>query len=275
MNRIESLFNEVRDKGKTALMPFIMAGDPNIEVSLDLILEIEKGGADVIEVGVPFSDPMADGPTIQAAGQRALSSGTSLKHVLEMVKRVRSKSEVPLVLMSYYNLFYQYGLKRFAFDSAAAGADGVIIPDLPPEEAGPWCRNAKDAGIYPVFLIAPTTPPDRIKKADRLSRGFLYYVSITGVTGARKTLPEGLVRSLDETRSNIHNPLAVGFGISNKDQVRALSSHVDGIIVGSALVKIIERHQTTSRLLEETGGFIRELKAGIDNNQLNKKPPHK
>jgi len=266
MNRIEILFKEIRDKGKTALMPFIMAGDPNLEVSLDIILEIEKEGADMIEVGIPFSDPMADGPTIQASGQRALSSGITLRHVLDMVRIVRKRSEIPLVLMSYYNLFYQYGLRRFAFDSADAGVDGVIIPDLPPEEAGPWCRNAKEVGIYPIFLIAPTTPPDRIKKADSLSRGFLYYVSVTGVTGARNILPEGLVRSLDETRSIIRNPLAVGFGISNKDQVRALSPHVDGIIVGSALVKIIEKYQTTSRLLEETGSFIRQLKAGIGEN---------
>jgi len=263
MNRIDRLFKTLRANHKTALMPFLVAGDPTLAHTRDLIAALEQAGADMIELGVPFSDPIADGPTIQAAGQRAIASGTTLHSALEMVKGLRREVDLPMVLMCYYNLLYQYPMEAFAEQAAEAGIDGVIVPDLPPEEAGPWRRAALRAGLHTIFLVTPTTPPDRIKKIDSLSKGFLYYVSVTGVTGARAQLPRDLALALDRTREDIRNPLAVGFGIGSASQVAALAPHADGIIVGSALVKVIEGHQKSPNLLQAVRGFIADLKGPL------------
>ncbi len=260
MNRIDRIFRKLRAEGKTALMPFLVAGDPSPTHTHDLILAIAQAGADIIELGIPFSDPIADGPTIQAAGQRAIASGTTLRTALEIVREVRKQSEVGLVLMCYYNLLYQYPMEAVAAHAFDVGVDGVIVPDLPPEEAGPWRNEALRARLHPVFLVAPTTPLARIKKIDSLSKGFLYYVSVTGVTGARKQLPRDLALALDRTRTEVRNPLAVGFGIGTASQVRALAPHADGIIVGSALVKVIEQYQKSSSLVDQVGHFVQELK---------------
>jgi tryptophan synthase alpha chain len=260
MNRIDRLFGTLRAEGKTALMPFLVAGDPTLAHSRGLIKAMKEAGADMIELGVPFSDPMADGPTIQAAAQRAIASGTTLHSILETVRNLRKEVDLPLVLMCYFNLLYRYPLERFAAEARDAGIDGVIVPDLPPEEAGGWKETALRCGLHTIFLVAPTTPGDRIKKIDNLSRGFLYYVAVTGVTGARDQLPKDLVLALDRTRKGLHNPLAVGFGIGTPSQVAALAPHVDGIIVGSALVKVIERHQESPHLIEKVRGFVGDLK---------------
>ncbi|MDY6837226.1 MAG: tryptophan synthase subunit alpha [Thermodesulfobacteriota bacterium] len=260
MNRIDHLFETLRAKEKTALMPFLVAGDPTIAHTADLIRAVEQAGADIIELGVPFSDPIADGPTIQAASQRALASGATLGRALDIVHDLRKDVHLPIVLMCYYNLLYQYPLERFAQQAAAAGIDGVIVPDLPPEEADPWRRVAKRTKIHTIFLVTPTTPLHRVKAIDRLSNGFLYYVSVTGVTGARDDLPQDLAVALDRTRREVRNPLAVGFGIGAASQVAALAPHTDGIIVGSALVKVIEQHRKTSTLLHRVSSFIKDLK---------------
>ena len=260
MNRIDHLFRMLRGEDRTALMPFLVAGDPTLAHTRDLICAVEQAGADIIELGVPFSDPIADGPTIQAAGQRALASGVTLRAILDMVKDLRNSVNLPIVLMCYYNLLYQYPIEAFADRAAEVGIDGVIVPDLPPEEAGPWRRAALRANLHTIFLVTPTTPAERIEKIDRLSKGFLYYVSVTGVTGARERLPSDLARALDRTREGVRNPLAVGFGIGTASQVAALAPHADGIIVGSALVKVIEQHQKSGDLIEQVRGFIQELK---------------
>jgi len=260
MNRIDRLFKALREKDKTALMPFLVAGDPTLAQTRDLVVALEQAGADMIELGVPFSDPIADGPTIQAAGQRALASGLTLHEVLDMVKDLRKDVHLPIVLMSYYNLLYQYPIVDFAERAAGVGIDGVIVPDLPPEEAGTWRRVARRAGLHAIFLVTPTTPQDRVRKVDRLSKGFLYYVSVTGVTGAREKLPRDLALALDRTRKKVRNPLAVGFGIGTPSQVAALAPHADGIIVGSALVKVIEQHQKSRSLVDEVRHFVQALK---------------
>jgi tryptophan synthase alpha chain len=260
MNRIDRLFKALREKDKTALMPFLVAGDPTLAQTRDLVVALEQAGADMIELGVPFSDPIADGPTIQAAGQRALASGLTLHEVLDMVKDLRKDVHLPIVLMSYYNLLYQYPIVDFAERAAGVGIDGVIVPDLPPEEAGTWRRVARRAGLHAIFLVTPTTPQDRVRKVDRLSKGFLYYVSVTGVTGAREKLPRDLALALDRTRKKVRNPLAVGFGIGTPSQVAALAPHADGIIVGSALVKVIEQHHKSRSLVDEVRHFVQALK---------------
>jgi len=260
MNRIDRLFRALQEKNKTALMPFLVAGDPTLAHTRDLIVTLEQAGADMIELGVPFSDPIADGPTIQAAGQRALASGVTLRDVLGIVKDLRKNVRFPIVLMSYYNLLYQYPIEDFAVQAAEVGIDGVIIPDLPPEEAGSWRRVALRAGLQTIFLVTPTTPLDRVKRIDSLSRGFLYYVSVTGVTGAREELPRDLALALDHTRKQVRHPLAVGFGIGTASQVAALAPHADGIIVGSALVRVIEQYQNSSSLIEEVRSFVQGLK---------------
>ena len=260
MNKIDSLFRTLREKEKTALMPFLVAGDPTLDHTIELIAAVEQAGADMLELGVPFSDPMADGPTIQAASQRALAAGVTLRAIVDMVKDLRKHVKFPIVLMTYYNPLYQYPMEEFAPRAAEAGVDGVIVPDLPPEEAGPWRSHALRAGLHTIFLVAPTSPPSRIKRADSMSKGFLYYVSVTGVTGARQNLPRDLTLALDRTAELVRNPLAVGFGIGSAAQVTALAPHADGIIVGSALVKVIEQFQHSSSLVKKVYGFIKELK---------------
>lgn len=240
MNRIEKTFKELKPLNKKAFIPYIMAGDPSVEKTKELVLVLEECGADIIELGVPFTDPLADGPTIQRAAERALKGGVTLKGVLALVKDLRTKTRVPLVLMTYYNPVFKYGEERFVKDAKDAGVDGVIIPDLPPDEAGELIKTAKKAGLATIFLLAPTSTEDRIKKVAAAARGFIYYVSMTGITGAQILLDGSIGKSINNIRRITDKPVAVGFGISTAEQARAISGISDGVIVGSAIVRKIQ-----------------------------------
>ncbi len=241
MSRITHAFAKAQEEGRGALVVYITAGDPNLAVTRELVPVIARAGADVIELGMPYSDPLADGPIIQAAGQRALAAGTTVKGVLQTVHDIRSRCDVPLLFMTCYNPILQHGVADFAEDAADAGLDGVLISDLPPEEADEWTTAASDCALDRVYLIAPTTPPARARVIASRTSGFVYLVARTGVTGASAELaPElrGLVAHIREV-SNL--PIAVGFGLREPEQVRAACSIADGAVVGSAVVEIIAR----------------------------------
>lgn len=259
VTRIDRVFKRLKARGEGALIPFITAGDPDLATTRALALEMAARGADLLELGIPFSDPLADGPIIQAASNRALRMGVHLKEVLQVAGALRRETEIPLILMGYYNPILQYGLERTAQEAAAQGVDGFIIPDLPPEEAGPWRLAAAKAGVAAVFLASPTSGDERIHRIGRLTRGFLYYVSVTGITGARRELPPELIAALRQVRSLVKCPLAVGFGISSPEQVAWLAPHVDGVVVGSAIVQRVARLKG-QELIKEVGEFIAALK---------------
>jgi tryptophan synthase alpha chain len=265
VTRIEQVFKRLKAKGEKALIPFITAGDPDLATTKALALTIAERGADLLELGIPFSDPLADGPTIQAASNRAVKNGVHLADVLKLTGELRREMDLPLILMGYYNPILQYGLERTASEAAAQGVDGFIIPDLPPEEAGPWRAAAAQAGVAAIFLAAPTSGAARIKHMGKITRGFLYYVSVTGITGARTALPPDLAAALTEVRALVKCPLAVGFGISTPEQVKNLAPYVDGIVVGSAIVARVARLQEKGleKLLIEVGDFIAALKAPL------------
>jgi tryptophan synthase alpha chain len=218
MSRIKNTFNRLKKKNETALIPYIMAGDPDLATTKTLILEMEKAGCDIIELGAPFSDPLADGPTIQKAAIRSLRNHTSISDVFSLVADIRRESKIPLILMTYYNLIFKYGEGRFVNDAVSAGLDGVILPDLPPEEAGTLIPLAKKAGLDTIFLLAPTSTDERIKLVCKVSQGFVYYVSLTGVTGARAGVQDSVKGSLHKIKTVTDKPVAVGFGISTPDQ---------------------------------------------------------
>lgn len=269
MNRIEQTFNKLRKQKQKALIPFITCGDPDISVTEEIIKIFIKNGASIIEIGQPFSDPLADGPVIQESSQRALLNHVNTADILELVKRIRKyNNEIPLVLMGYYNPIYQYGLKRFAQDAKEAGIDGTIIPDLPIEEADEWIKEAKESDLCNILLVTPTTPIERAKKIAQKSMGFIYYVSITGITGARTSLPPELEEGIRKVKAITHKPICVGFGISKPEHVESLSAVCDGIIVGSAIIKIIQKNLSfdggkylaNEKMLEEIGEFISLLR---------------
>ncbi|TAL27163.1 MAG: tryptophan synthase subunit alpha [Nitrospirae bacterium] len=240
VNRIEKTFKKLRTQNKKAFIPYIMAGDPSLEKTKELVVLLEECGADIIELGVPFTDPLADGPTIQRAAERALKNGVTLRKVIALVKDLRVKTKVPLVLMTYYNPVFKYGEEKFINDAKDAGVDGVIIPDLPPDEAGELIKTAKKADLATIFLLAPTSTEDRIKKVATASKGFIYYVSMTGITGAQILLDDSIGKSINNIRRITDKPVAVGFGVSTPDEARAVSGVSDGVIVGSAIVRKIQ-----------------------------------
>ncbi len=263
MTRITQAFAQLRKRGERALIPYFTAGDPSIQATRQLLVEAARQGADLIELGVPFSDPLADGPVIQRASQRALASGVTLARILELVREIRGEVSTPLVLLTYYNPLLAFGLKAFAHAAVEAGVDGVIVADLSPEEAGPLSAEARAAGLDHVHLVAPTSPPERMRMIARKSRGFVYAVSLTGVTGARAELPPDLVHYLRTLRAVTTKPICVGFGISTPEQAAAVAPYVDGVIVGSAVVRLVETCAGGEALVQEVGRFIASLKAPL------------
>lgn len=258
--RIGARFAKLAEAGEMGLIAYITAGDPSLEATEKIVLAAAEAGADVIELGVPFSDPVADGPTIQRASERALRCGTTLAGVIEAVKRVRAKSDVPLILFSYYNPILQMGLERFAGAAAAAGADGALATDLTPEEASDYRAAMHSHGLDTIFLAAPTSTDARLAKIAEVSSGFLYLISRTGVTGERSSLPEELPELARRVRRFTKLPLAVGFGISHPSHVSVLGGIADAAVVGSALVTEIEKAASTDDAAGRVAGKIRVLK---------------
>ncbi|MDX1410864.1 MAG: tryptophan synthase subunit alpha [Nitrospirales bacterium] len=267
-NRIQIKFEQLRLKGQKALIPYIMAGDPSLTETESIVLALEAAGADLIELGVPFSDPIADGPVIQKAAERALRSGTSLKSILSTVKTLRSKTQIPLILMTYYNTIMAMGEHDFCHQAVKAGVDGVIVPDMPPEEADALCKAAGDAkGPVVIFLLAPTSTKSRQAEVIKRTKGFIYYVSLTGITGAKLINLENVSQNVNTIRKASKKPIAVGFGISTPDDAKAIANFADGVIVGSAIVRQIADYQQDSTLLARISRFTQGLKAAILNGQ--------
>ncbi len=237
MTGIGTRFRKLKKQGKKAFIPYTMAGDPSLEKTKDTVLLFEQCGADIVELGVPFSDPLADGPTIQRASERAIRNGVTLRQVIGLVKEIRQETRIPLVLMTYFNPVFRYGTGNFIKDAVHAGADGVIIPDLPPEEAEDVIKLSKEARLDTIFLLAPTSTNDRIRKVTRASSGFIYYVSITGITGSGLLLDGSMEALISQIRKYTKKPVAAGFGISTPEDASAVSKIADGVIVGSAIVR--------------------------------------
>jgi tryptophan synthase alpha chain len=257
------VFKNVQARNEKALIAYVMAGDPTLERTVEIVLELEKAGADLIELGVPFSDPVADGPTIQKAAARALEAGATLKKILELVATLRLRTKIPLILMSYCNPIYAIGLKEFFKEARRVGVDGLIVPDLPVEEGTEFASLAKRHRIDLVFLVAPTTPPDRTQKILSLSEGFIYYVSLTGITGAALTDRSSVQKPIQQIKSMTATPVAVGFGISTPEEAKEIAQAADGIIVGSALVKIIETAPRDPAYLSRLSELVSSLKQAI------------
>lgn len=251
-------FKSLRGKSQTALIPFIVAGDPDLKTTEALIIKMKESGADMIELGIPFSDPLTDGPIIRASSHRALMKGVGIRDIFSLTKRL-NEIDVPIILMTYLIPIFHYGLKHFAAGCKESGVDGVIVPDLPPEEAGPWIKEARECELDTIFLAAPNSPTERIRRVCRFSCGFIYYVSITGVTGIRENLPKDLEFGVRRIKEESKKPVSVGFGISTPEQVKAVGHFADGVIVGSAIVKIIEENLRDADLIARTGNFVSSL----------------
>lgn len=259
VNRIEQKFRELKKKNKKAFIVFITAGFPDFEITRKLVLELQNCGADLIELGVPFSDPLADGPVIQKSSQSAIEAGATLNKILALVKSLRHKTRIPLCLMSYYNLIFRFGKQRFLALSSSSGVDGIIVPDLTPEEDKDFVSGCRRYNIDTVFFLSPTTPLKRVSFINKISRGFIYYVSLTGVTGARKTLPADLVGNLKAIKRYADKPVCAGFGVSRPRQVREIFRVADGVIVGSAVIEKIQQNLGKSDLVKRVGRFVRYL----------------
>jgi tryptophan synthase alpha chain len=258
--RIGKKFAELRARGEAALIPFIVAGDPNLDATRALVLELEARGADLVELGVPFSDPMADGPANQRALARGLAAGASLAAILAIVSQLRRQTEIPIVLFGYYNPIVHYGCERLCADAARAGVDGLLVVDLPPEEAAELARPARAHGLDIIYLLAPTTPVERVRTIARAGSGFLYYVAVTGVTGTRTTLVAGLETRVHALRAVTDLPIGVGFGISTSAQAGEVASYADAVVVGSALSLIVEREGAGPGLAAAVGDAVGEMK---------------
>src|SRR5437588_1317186 len=267
--RIDARFAELRREGRAALVTFLMAGDPDPKTSLDIIKALPKAGADIIEIGMPFTDPMADGPSIQAAGLRALKAGMNLKKTLEMVRGFRkSDNTTPLVLMGYYNPIYIYGVDKFLSDAKTAGVDGLIIVDLPPEEDGELCLPAMKAGLNFIRLATPTTDDKRLPAVLANTSGFVYYVSITGITGAAAPDPSKVKDAVARIKCHTDLPVAVGFGVKTAEHARAIAEGADGVVVGTALVEAVrqsldEPGKATAATVKAVADLVAQLTAGV------------
>lgn len=259
MNRIDQKFRDLKLSGKKAFIAFITAGDPDLETTVDLVLAFEKVGVDIVELGLPFSDPLADGPTIQAASQRSLLAGTTIPKIFEAVRQIRKSSQIPIALMTYYNPVFHFGEERFIKAAKAAGVDGVIVPDLPPEEAKGLIAVSRKENMSTVFFLSPTTTDLRVGKIVKASTGFIYYVSLTGVTGTAQGLPSDMIQRIKKIKRATTKPVCVGFGVSTAAQVRSIKAVADGVIVGSAIIKEIERHQDSAAMVPLIAKFVKDL----------------
>jgi tryptophan synthase alpha chain len=263
VGRLNATFGELRGRGERALVTFFTAGDPSLDATERLMIEADRRGADVIELGVPFSDPIGDGPVNQRSADRALRAGTSLVRVLETVARVRERVRAPIVCMGYYNPIFAFGLKAFARTAVDAGVDGVLVVDLPPEESTDLAAEASVAGLDVIHMVAPTSTPPRLRLIARRSDGFIYVASRLGVTGESATIPSELGAQLRSLRMVTTKPLCVGFGIARADQVATVGALADGVIVGSAIVRLIEERAGSPSMVGDVGDFIAELKAPL------------
>jgi tryptophan synthase alpha chain len=264
MGRIEEKFTALKKEGRKAFVAYLTAGDPDLEKTARMIPALEAAGVDIIEAGVPFSDPTADGPVIQAASERALKRGAALEKILAMIAALRRTSGIPIVLFGYYNPILSYGPEKFAADAAAAGVDGILVVDLPPEEADELRRYSDPAGLDFISLIAPTTDPKRARKILRNAAGFVYYISVTGVTGTAAPRTEDVRRDVEQIKGMTALPVVVGFGISKPDQAAAIAPLADGIVVGSALVRLIGEMEESEDLIPAVASFAGEIRRAID-----------
>jgi tryptophan synthase alpha chain len=260
MGRIGKKFQELKQKNEKALVVYLTAGDPDLPTTEALIPALAAAGVDILEIGVPFSDPTADGPVIQAASLRAIKSGATLVGILDMIARVRQVSDIPIILFGYYNPIFIFGGKAFALRAKAAGVDGILIVDLPPEEAAELRRYTDRAGIDFISLIAPTTSDERIGRIAKKAQGFIYYISVTGVTGTAKPNVEDIQRDVTRIRKVCDLPIAVGFGISTAGQAADIAPHADGIVIGSAIVKMIEENTGRADLIPRVSSFAGAIK---------------
>jgi tryptophan synthase alpha chain len=261
-SRIARRFAALQSENKPALVAYITAGDPTLEATPRLVAALERGGADIIELGVPFSDPIADGPVIMRGAERALAAGATLRGVLDAAAAIRRRSEIPILLFSYLNPLLRYGFEKLATDAAAAGVDGVLMTDASVEEAGRFVPAVRAAGLDTVFLAAPTSPPERLKLVGEFSSGFVYLVSRTGVTGEQESLSNQAVPLIDAMRRHTSLPLAMGFGIAKAADAEAVGKLADGVVVGSAFVRVIENHAASAELEQKLETLARELKQG-------------
>ena len=262
MSRLTACINTLQTQHSKALVTFITAGDPDLSATEEMIYLLEDAGADVIELGVPFSDPMADGPTIQLSSERALASGTTLHGILEVVKRVRTRSQIPIILMGYLNPVYAYGYGNFCQDASEAGVDGVLLVDMPPEESQELIVPARLNGLDVIFLLTPTSDASRISAVDQLGSGFVYYVTVTGVTGARASVSGTLAQELSRVKQTISLPVMAGFGISTPAQAAEVCLLADGAVVGSAIVKLFEQYGG-EQLKQQLRRYVCQLKDAI------------
>jgi tryptophan synthase alpha chain len=258
VTRISDRFSRLRARGRKAFVGFVTAGDPSLDRTVEIAQAMDEAGVDVLELGVPFSDPLADGPVIQRSSERALGKGTHLAEVLDVVRRIRSRSDLPLLLFSYFNPLLRHGLDALARDAVQAGADGVLVTDLPPEEAGEWLETARGAGLDTVFMAAPTSPEGRLRRVADASRGFVYAVSRMGVTGERDVISEDAGPLVRRLKALTDEPIVLGFGLSTPEQVASASAVADGVVVGSALVRFLEE-----RPQGDVAGHVRWLKSAM------------
>lgn len=262
-NRITATFDRLRRRGEPALIPYMMAGDPSLAETEALVPALERAGADLIELGVPFSDPIADGPVIQKAAERALRSGTTLRRILRTVTSLRTRTQVPLILMAYYNTILAMGERAFCHDAVQAGVDGVIVPDMPPEEADVLQEASQANGPCVIFLLAPTSTAERKAHVIERTDGFIYYVSMTGITGAKLREIDSIKRNVRALRKQARKPVAVGFGIATPDDARRIAAFSDGVIVGSALVRTVETRHHDPDFIQVVSRFTANLKAAV------------
>ena len=263
MGRIGDKFESLRCRKEKALIVYLTAGDPSLSITKKLILDLEKAGVDILEIGVPFSDPTADGPVIQAASQRALKAGTNLRGVLELVVEVRKVSGIPIVLFGYFNPIFAYGVKKFAHDARKAGVDGVLVVDLPYEEAKELRIYTDAVGIDFISLIAPTTDKKRLSKIAADATGFLYYISITGITGTATPKIDNIKTEVNKIRRITELPVAVGFGISKPQQAREIARFADSIVIGSAVVRLIDENKNNPDLVRIVSNYASEIKNAL------------